>query len=558
MRKRYLSLIVLISGFVSGQNIPEVLQYSTDDMIGTARYKAMSGAFGALGGDFSAIGLNPAGSAVFAGSEIGFTFGDMSLKNENTYLGTKANNKSSDFNVGQFGVVFTIPTDNQNSEWKKFTLGFNYQTTKNFDANDLKFIGNSSSNLGDYFRHFASGISQQDLILEDLKKGVVIGHNTLSELYADMGFSNNRVALRNALLGHYAGLIAPANGYSIQLLLPSSNQYITSSNYTDFLSGLTTAEQTEINNITDVDKKVSTLREIIADKIINETNYVNNTISPTKQNFEKITEGGIRKYNFNFGTQYGDNLFLGINLNSHTINYTEIKKLQEVYSSGDIASANYTTEKKTTGSGFSFQIGAIAKATANLRLGVSYESPTWYSLENEFHQRLSTNRSIASPNFYPISKYKFRTPSSWTGSIAYVFGKNAILSLDYIYKGYGNIYFRSDYLKAENDIIANELTDTNAIRLGGEYRFVFNQKNSLSLRAGYRYEQSPYKNTKFIGDLNGYSFGIGYAFSGLRFDVSYDVAKQANQYQMYESVLTTPAKIDATRSNLLFTVSMKL
>ncbi len=505
MKKICLSIIVLISGIASAQNLTDALRYSTDNMNGTARYKAMSGAFGALGGDFSAIGLNPAGSAVFSSSEFGLTFGDTSLKNKNMYFGTNTDNKSSNFSLSQFGVAFVFPT-NPNSNWKKFTLGFNYQTTKNFNANDLVFSGTSNKSLGDYFLHFANGKRLADIEV------VTANGETIQSVYRYLG-NEFGYGHQQAFLGYQAAMVDPVTTNA------------------------------------------------------NETNYTTGVSSQATQSINISTEGGIRKYNFNIGTQYGENLYLGINLNSHTVDYLRVMQHAEKYSPAE-ANSLFRTELKTTGSGFSFQLGAIVKATDNLRLGASYESPTWYSLEDETLERLraslydNTSTLITediSPNVINVyEKYKFRTPSSWTASVAYVFGKNAILSLDYIYKGYGNIYFRTDYLKAENEIIANELTDTNTIRLGGEYRFIFNQKNSLSLRAGYRYEQSPYKNTKFIGDLNGYSFGIGYAFSGLRFDVSYDVAKQTNQYQMYESVLTTPAKIDATRSNLLFTVSMKL
>ena len=44
--------------------------FSQNDNNGSARYTAMSGAFGALGGDVSAINVNPAGIAVFNSSSF--------------------------------------------------------------------------------------------------------------------------------------------------------------------------------------------------------------------------------------------------------------------------------------------------------------------------------------------------------------------------------------------------------------------------------------------------------------------------------------------------------
>ena len=63
-------LLILFIGVFSmpmlnAQDISDALRYSTGDVQGTARFRAMSGAFGALGGDMSAFSINPAGSAIF-------------------------------------------------------------------------------------------------------------------------------------------------------------------------------------------------------------------------------------------------------------------------------------------------------------------------------------------------------------------------------------------------------------------------------------------------------------------------------------------------------------
>ena len=62
-----------------GQNISDAVRYSTGTTLGTARFKSMSGAFGALGGDISAVSINPAGSAIFNTSH-----GSLSASNVNT------------------------------------------------------------------------------------------------------------------------------------------------------------------------------------------------------------------------------------------------------------------------------------------------------------------------------------------------------------------------------------------------------------------------------------------------------------------------------------------
>ena len=42
--------------------------------VGSARFQSMGGAFGALGGDLSAININPAGSAVFIDNQYELSF----------------------------------------------------------------------------------------------------------------------------------------------------------------------------------------------------------------------------------------------------------------------------------------------------------------------------------------------------------------------------------------------------------------------------------------------------------------------------------------------------
>jgi hypothetical protein len=59
------------------QEIKDALRYS-QDITGTARFRAMSGIW-SLGGD-SAIGINPAGSAIFTNNQVGFTVSNSSKK----------------------------------------------------------------------------------------------------------------------------------------------------------------------------------------------------------------------------------------------------------------------------------------------------------------------------------------------------------------------------------------------------------------------------------------------------------------------------------------------
>ena len=65
--KKYIFLFALglTASIAQSQEVSDALLYSQENLNGTARFRAMSGAFGALGGDLSSINVNPAGSAVF-------------------------------------------------------------------------------------------------------------------------------------------------------------------------------------------------------------------------------------------------------------------------------------------------------------------------------------------------------------------------------------------------------------------------------------------------------------------------------------------------------------
>ena len=74
MKKILLTAIGIITmAFSYGQDITDAVRFSNDNVQGSARFKAMSGAFGALGGDLSAVSINPAGSAFFNNSYASVT-----------------------------------------------------------------------------------------------------------------------------------------------------------------------------------------------------------------------------------------------------------------------------------------------------------------------------------------------------------------------------------------------------------------------------------------------------------------------------------------------------
>jgi len=152
-----LPVFLLLSLFVSAQNEEDALRFSTLHAYGSARMTAMGGAFGALGGDLSALSLNPGGVGVFRRSEVSFTstldFDKVTSgrfdRDRNTYL------------IGTLGFALSFETGDK--KWKSVNFGFNYTTLNNFNRNAMLGGHLSASSLADVWLQEANGTKRDDL-----------------------------------------------------------------------------------------------------------------------------------------------------------------------------------------------------------------------------------------------------------------------------------------------------------------------------------------------------------------------------------------------------------
>ena len=88
--KRFLTImaVALILPFLSSaQDLADALRYSWFQVNGTARAGAMGNAFGALGGDFTSVSINPAGIGLYRSGELALTPGFGQTQVNSTYWG---------------------------------------------------------------------------------------------------------------------------------------------------------------------------------------------------------------------------------------------------------------------------------------------------------------------------------------------------------------------------------------------------------------------------------------------------------------------------------------
>ena len=169
MNKFFLSLMFILgSGTIVSQNVFDALRYSNDEIEGSARYSAMSGAFGALGGELSAISINPAGSAIFSKGIASFTLSNYKTSNDSNLVNNSLNNvmgsnmdSKSNFNLNQLGGVLVFNNATK-SKWKKMTISLNYEQTSN-NFNKFNTSGLNTNGVDSYFLSYAQGLPLNEI-----------------------------------------------------------------------------------------------------------------------------------------------------------------------------------------------------------------------------------------------------------------------------------------------------------------------------------------------------------------------------------------------------------
>ena len=106
MNKLYISLLMCgASLMASAQATFDVLKLSETELNGTSRYMSMAGAYGAVGGDISAISQNPGGIGIYRSSDIAATM-NLNFLSTKSASGDKLTDTKFNFNhVGYVGSM---------------------------------------------------------------------------------------------------------------------------------------------------------------------------------------------------------------------------------------------------------------------------------------------------------------------------------------------------------------------------------------------------------------------------------------------------------------------
>ena len=282
--------------------------------------------------------------------------------------------------------------------------------------------------------------------------------------------------------------------------------------------------------------------------------------------------GSQTELNFAFGANYENKFYIGASLGLASINYNSYTDYNEDgynVTEGSDYILDYSQSQVTRGAGINAKIGAIYRPSPNVRLGATFQSPTWYTIDDSYAEKLDTRyaKSVDGATEYQNDEevydfsYKLRTPMKLSGGIGYFFGNQGFVSADVDFVDYSTINFltadNSDdaVINENNRAVLDNFKSTVNYRLGAEYKL-----ESLMFRAGYGVQGNPYKN---LNDpelkISTYSGGAGYRINNYYVDLTYQYIgfnSDARPYTL-ENGTGPVASLKNTRHNVFLTVGTR-
>jgi len=487
--RSYLSataLLLTYSASVFAQDETDALRFSYLQPQATARSMGIGGALGALGGDFASLSINPAGIGVYRRSELTFTPSLKMNNTQGTYLSKQMDDNSTRFNINNLGIVATSAQRGQRyerSKWKSTSFGFGINRLADFSHNYT---------YGGYM-----AINPLD---NSSSSGAEVFSIDANKYPADV--NNSSASGTPAYMGYQSYLLDTTTG----------GRYI---------------------------------------PVTFNTSGVNQLRSVTQK-------GGISELAISLGGNYEEKLMLGATLGIPVVRFKREIVYSEKDASGntnnDFESFEYRETLTTRGSGVNLKLGFIYKPVDAFRIGAAIHTPTLMTLKDEFNKSLTASTENfknslgvgGSPTTRidaPTNTYQYSLVTPWRGviSAAGVLGKYGFISVDYEYVNYSSarFYFDDADRTWQNDVnsaIKSSYKGASNLRAGLEGRL-----DKISLRVGFGYYGSPYKNATVNGDRIELSAGIGFRTDSWFIDLGFVNSQSKMQEKPYTLDPTVPA-----------------
>lgn len=303
------------------------------------------------------------------------------------------------------------------------------------------------------------------------------------------------------------------------------------------------------------------------------------------QYYDAVTTGGYNEVAFSFAGNKGDNLYLGASITVPFVNYSrDFTYTERDATNNPNNNFSYFTYKETltsSGIGVGLKLGAIAKVSDYLRVGLAFHSPQFISFQDELRssiianteqyagQRTETSDDLNN-NTPGKREYNLLTPWRAIGSISYVVSdisdtkqQKGFVAADIEYVNYkGSRYYALDksnsalvsYYNTVNDETKSYYKGNVNFKIGGELKF-----DPLMVRAGFAYYGSPYADNSLKANKTILSGGLGYRKYGIFVDLTYaySMGKDVNFPYRLNDVANTYANVKNNVGNLTLTFGVK-
>lgn len=470
-----LSSALFVSLMSFGQDISDVYRYSNVIYSGTARFSGMAGSFGALGGDFSAVSINPAGLGVYRTNDFSFTPTLNINKSNSSYQEMSKTDNAFKLGISNLGLVLTFdnPDRNENSGVVSFNFGFGYNKLRDFNA-CASTSGSDKASISDVFLNETAKVPFGERNNLNRENNPFVNYQGTS--YWDLILAWNTFIVDADGTGYITHL-AP-NDVVIQ------NRLVTTSGsqgeYTLSFAG-NVAEKVYFGGTLGIQdiyyKNVTDFSESAANGNVGDFQDLN-----YRKTFETIGSG----YNFKLGLIYKPIHNLRIGAAFHTPTFYSLR--DKYYSSMVSHVYDVDTLKE-------------------------------YSMDS------------------PRGEYEYDmvTPYRFIASLGYILFDKLALNADYEYVDYTVMRFSNGgddgyNFKDQNDQISTMVESCSNYRFGAEYH-----EGIFFLRGGYAFYGSPYK-SKFINSNSNtqvFAGGVGFRTGTFYTDFTYSQIRSVQESFLY-------------------------
>jgi len=488
-----ITAIILLSQTLKGQTLDDALRYSQSFYQGTARFNAMGGAFTALGGDLSAIPLNPASASLIRSVEFALT-PQLSFNNTKTYFTNPTTDYASKVSLSQIGFASSLNLGS-GSGLKGLTFSYSYNKTNIFNMRAVIDGTSTESSMADYWAADSYNINKGDLA--DYTSGGYMAYQTY--LIDTISGYNDRYA---SVFSVYGDEPAYVYGQRTKRIIDNSGNsgehtIAFSANIGDKLYLGTSIGLTDISYTGHYQHS--------------EWDEANNIPLFGGFTYTDHFEDDGTGVNFKVGAIFRpvESVKLGLSFHSPTV-----YNIDEYYYSGLTSEVDY------------FNIGV------DEQWDIQTEG-TYYSYKLRTPSRINAGVAIQIGSSAIVSAdYEFVDYS------------NAKMS-----KGSDGYTFSN-----ENDDIKSTLKNTGNLRLGAEYRLGALYMRGGYRYYGSAFRDETLNKGR---DYSGYSLGLGYRQKGVYFDFAYSALMSSEKYMMYPDEYLDPLTIESTNNNFTATLGFK-